>query len=111
MAESELEYNKQHQSKAVIVRLRVGDLPEKLNSFKDRTVYALIWTTTPWTLVANQAVAFCTDGTYCLVEDNTGNLSIVGEKLLNDLKPKIGPLRTVACFEGEFSESDENVSF
>ncbi|XP_034191573.2 isoleucyl-tRNA synthetase, mitochondrial isoform X1 [Osmia lignaria lignaria] len=101
LAESELEYNKQHQSKAVIVRLRVDDLPEKLNSFKDRTVYALIWTTTPWSLVANQAVAFCTDAMYCLVEDSTGNLSIVGEKLLNDLEPKIGPLRTVACFEGK----------
>ncbi|XP_003699827.3 isoleucyl-tRNA synthetase, mitochondrial [Megachile rotundata] len=101
LAESELEYNKNHQSKTVIVRLRVSDLPKELNSFKDRTVYALIWTTTPWTLVANQAISFSKDATYCLAEDATGNLNIIAEKLLKDVESKIGALKVVACLEGK----------
>ncbi|XP_076756258.1 isoleucyl-tRNA synthetase, mitochondrial [Xylocopa sonorina] len=101
LAESELEYNEQHQSKAVTVRLRIDNAPEKLDSSKYRAVYALIWTTTPWTLIANQAIGFATDATYCAVEDNGGNLNIVAEELLKQVESKVGPLKPVAHFKGE----------
>ncbi|XP_076634653.1 isoleucyl-tRNA synthetase, mitochondrial isoform X1 [Colletes latitarsis] len=101
LAESELEYNKQHQSKAIIVRLRVDNLPKLLDSFKDRTVYVLVWTTTPWTLVANQAVAFSTDAIYCLAEDSNGNLNIIGKELLNNVELKIGPQRPLLHIAGK----------
>ncbi|XP_076680378.1 isoleucyl-tRNA synthetase, mitochondrial [Andrena cerasifolii] len=101
LAESELEYNKQHQSKAAIVRLRVADFPDNLSSFNDRTVYALTWTTTPWTLVANQALAFSAGSTYCFAEDGQGNLNVVGEELLKSVESKIGPLTPVARVQGK----------
>lgn len=102
LAESELEYNKEHQSKAVIVRLRVANFSEKLSLFKDRAVYALVWTTTPWTLVANQAVVFSPSATYCLAEDIEGNVNIIGEELLKDVESKVGSLRPVIRIEGKF---------
>ncbi|KOC68779.1 Isoleucine--tRNA ligase, mitochondrial [Habropoda laboriosa] len=100
LAESELEYNQQHRSKAVIIRLRVDNLPEKLNSFNNRMVYALIWTTTPWSLVANEALAFSADAMYSLAEDDKGNLNIVADELLKATELKVGPLRPVISFEG-----------
>lgn len=84
------------------VRLCVNDIPERLNLFKNRVIYALIWTTTPWTLVANQAVSFCTDITYCLAEDHKENLYIVAEELLKSTESKIGPLKSVVSFKGKF---------
>ncbi|CAK9796616.1 Isoleucine--tRNA ligase, mitochondrial [Anthophora plagiata] len=100
LAESELEHNKQHKSKAVIIRLRVDNLPERLSSFNDRMVYALVWTTTPWSLVANQALAFSTDTMYSLAEDGEGNLNIIADELLKAIEPKVGLLRPLRSFKG-----------
>ncbi|XP_015438949.1 PREDICTED: isoleucine--tRNA ligase, mitochondrial [Dufourea novaeangliae] len=101
LAESELDYNEQHQSKSAIVRLRIDKFPEKLNSLKNRIAYALTWTTTPWTLVANQAVCFAMDAMYCLAEDSEGNLNIVGEELLQNVEAKIGPLKPIIRVKGK----------
>ncbi|XP_076661830.1 isoleucyl-tRNA synthetase, mitochondrial isoform X2 [Halictus rubicundus] len=101
LAESELEYNEKHQSKSAIVRMRIDDLPKKLNRLKNRVVYALTWTTTPWTLVANRALCFSTDGMYCVAEDTRGNLNIIGEELLKNVETKIGPLKPIMRFEGK----------
>ncbi|XP_017875475.1 isoleucine--tRNA ligase, mitochondrial isoform X1 [Ceratina calcarata] len=100
LAESELEYNQLHKSKAMTVRLRVNNIPERLSSYKDRSIYGLIWTTTPWSLVANQAVAFSTNATYCLAEDSKSDLYIVAKELLKNLESKIGPLEPIEYFEG-----------
>nr|XP_031845891.1 isoleucine--tRNA ligase, mitochondrial [Nomia melanderi]XP_031845892.1 isoleucine--tRNA ligase, mitochondrial [Nomia melanderi] len=100
LAESELEYNEKHQSKSVIVRLRIDEFPRTLNSLKNRIVYALTWTTTPWSLIANQALCFATNATYCVVEDVKGNWNIIGEDLLKNVESKIGPLKTITRIEG-----------
>ena len=44
-------------------------LPSCLGShcMKNESVYLVIWTTTPWTLPANQAVCFDPEKSYCLV--------------------------------------------
>ena len=69
LAEAEVEYH-DHGSPSIYVKFPLlddlgGVVPglaeEKLGN---RKVYALIWTTTPWTLPANQAVAFHPDYTY-----------------------------------------------
>ncbi|XP_037072285.1 isoleucine--tRNA ligase, mitochondrial-like [Pollicipes pollicipes] len=54
LAEAELQYNPQHASQAAHVRLLV----EQHHLAGDEQVFLLIWTTTPWTLPANQAVCF-----------------------------------------------------
>ncbi|XP_078035223.1 isoleucyl-tRNA synthetase, mitochondrial isoform X2 [Augochlora pura] len=101
LAESELEYNEKHKSKSAVVRLRIDKFSDKLNPLKNRITYALVWTTTPWTLVANQALCFKTDGMYCVAEDTEGNLNIFGEELLKNIELKIGPLKPKMRVEGK----------
>src|SRR5205085_432912 len=59
LAEAELEYNEEHVSRAAYVRFPVvGEYREVLGleGLKGR-LYAVVWTTTPWTLPANRAIA------------------------------------------------------
>ena len=68
LAEAEVEYEP-HTSPSIFVRFPlsgrpVGDLP----ALKDKKVSVLIWTTTPWTIPANLALAFHPDYEYVAVE-------------------------------------------
>jgi isoleucyl-tRNA synthetase len=63
LAEAEVEYDEAHESPQVDVRfvLKEGDrarLEASHPALKGRRVFTVIWTTTPWTLPANLAVAF-----------------------------------------------------
>lgn len=99
MAEAELEY-KDHQSKCATVQLRLKKLPQILASYESKPVYALTWTTTPWTLIANQALAYSPGAQYCLAESETESLYIVATELLEKTIEKIGPLRIIKTFLG-----------
>ena len=100
LAEAELEYKDNHQSKCATVQLRVVELPPKLADFAGKPIYALTWTTTPWTLVANQALAYSIKANYCLAENNEGKLYIVAVDLLEKTIEKIGQLNVVTTFAG-----------
>lgn len=71
LAEAELEYNDKHVSFAAYVKFRiVNDWRWTLGlSTEDvpLNLYAIIWTTTPWTLPANRAIAVHDDLDYCVV--------------------------------------------
>ena len=54
LAEAELEYNDAHKSTSVYLRLKLSTISDKLGKYEGRNVYALIWTTTPWSLLANK---------------------------------------------------------
>ncbi|KAJ2847478.1 isoleucine-tRNA ligase, partial [Coemansia brasiliensis] len=67
LAEAELEYNEQHKSTSVYVKMPLTtDSVAKLGAAGK--VSALIWTTTPWTLPANKAIAVHPDLLYVLVK-------------------------------------------
>ncbi|KAE8825007.1 hypothetical protein PTNB73_07105 [Pyrenophora teres f. teres] len=71
LAEAELEYDEGFKSLAAFVRypVRVGEgLRGKLGDV-DGDVSVIIWTTTPWTLPANKAIAVHRDMQYSLVKD------------------------------------------
>jgi isoleucyl-tRNA synthetase len=76
LAEAELEYDEGHKSLAAFVRFPV-QLSEELRNgaLKDVVdeVNVVIWTTTPWTLPANSAIAVHKDMEYCLVKDSDGS--------------------------------------
>lgn len=58
LAEAELEYKEDHVSVSGYVRFPiVGDWEERLGAKGIKGLYAAIWTTTPWTLPANRAIA------------------------------------------------------
>ena len=83
LAEAELEY-KDTAATALYVRLQlVGRGQGSLASVPDdKPVYCLIWTTTPWSLVANRAVCYSPSLEYSLVESG-GSLYILATACLS----------------------------
>jgi isoleucyl-tRNA synthetase len=78
LAEAEVEYS-QHTSPSVYVRYALtSDAAAIDTALANQQVYTIIWTTTPWTLPASQAVAFnptmeyvaiaCDGGTYIVAQ-------------------------------------------
>ena len=67
----------------------------------DKKIYFLVWTTTPWTLISNVAVAVHPSLEYCLAEHN-GKKIVLCRDLLPLLTEKFGPGFTVEkTFQGE----------
>ncbi len=80
LAEAEVEYE-DHTSQSVYVKFEVIKSGEEIfQGLPNKKVSLLIWTTTPWTLVANVAVAV--NGTYQYVFVDIGNEIVVLEKTL-----------------------------
>ncbi|KAJ2698105.1 isoleucine-tRNA ligase [Coemansia sp. IMI 209128] len=79
LAEAELEYNANHVSTSVYVKMPLTDEScQRLGS--STAVEALIWTTTPWTLPANCAIAVHRDLDYVLVrvsQENTPDYQLL----------------------------------
>ncbi len=75
LAEAEVEYD-DHTSPSVFVKFKLEPGPH----FKDES-FLVIWTTTPWTLIANVAVAAHPDFMYSYISTRGGNLIIGSEQL------------------------------
>ena len=68
LAEAEIEY-KDKTSPSIYVRFAVvSDLGAKIPALAGRRAYVVIWTTTPWTLPANMAIAFHPEAEYAAAE-------------------------------------------
>src|SRR6185503_17735497 len=79
LAEAEVEYE-DHTSPSVYVKFEV----ENKDAFKEagkKPLFLVIWTTTPWTLIANVAVAVHPKFEYVLVD--TGSDVLIMEKSLS----------------------------
>lgn len=71
LAEAELEYPEGHTSRSIYVGFHVRTLSKSLQSKVKRympSLWAAIWTTTPWTIPANLAIAVNPELTYAVVE-------------------------------------------
>ena len=88
LAEAEIEYG-EHTSPSITVLFRVasglpldaGELPASL----------LVWTTTPWTLVANMAVALHPQKSYAAVRvDSMGEVLVMLEQLVSGTMETLG---------------------
>ena len=111
LAEAEVEYEN-HTSPAIYVRYRLESDPRTIDAAladsriaKEKPVYTIIWTTTPWTLPASMAVAFHPTEEYVALEAADG-IYIVAEKLAKDVAEKCGfaDARVVAKFSGQVME-------
>jgi isoleucyl-tRNA synthetase len=84
LAEAEVEYE-QHTSPSVYVRYALTSDPVAINAaLAGLNVFSIIWTTTPWTLPASQAVAFNPEMEYVALHTSTGTY-IVAEALLSNV--------------------------
>jgi isoleucyl-tRNA synthetase len=80
LAEAEVEYH-DHSSPSITVKFRMNGLPPSLKGHAGRPVDILIWTTTPWTIPANLAIAVHAKFDYALFEMH-GMLYIAASALL-----------------------------
>ncbi|MFN7935015.1 MAG: isoleucine--tRNA ligase [Bryobacteraceae bacterium] len=102
LAEAEVEYES-HSSPSVWVRFPLTTDPGAIDpALAARNVYGLIWTTTPWTLPANMAIAFNPRFQYSAVEVNS-DIYIVAADLLKETAEKCGwaEPRVIATFSGD----------
>src|SRR5215470_8140181 len=101
LAEAEVEYH-QHTSPSVYVKFPLKSDPALIDpALAGKKVFALIWTTTPWTLPANLGIAVHPDFDYVAVESGD-EVYIVAAELLevvakqcNLVEPKV-----IARFSG-----------
>ncbi len=74
LAEAEVKYEN-HRSSSVYVKFKmVSDAGELFPSLKGKPVFVIIWTTTPWTLPANLAIALHPDFIVCCRGGERGGL-------------------------------------
>ena len=88
LAEAEVEYA-DHESPSVYVRFELPEAGKALPSLSGKKTAIAIWTTTPWTLVANLAVALHPEFDYVAIEAN-GQVLILAEGLLQQAVEKFG---------------------
>ncbi len=103
LAEAELEYPEGHVSDSVYVAFPVISVPQELSQLLERQSLLLpsnqldlskilslsIWTTTPWTLPANVAVAVNDRLEYSFVKDSSGKILIIADDLVNEICEKL----------------------
>ena len=63
-------------------------------ALRDKNVYAVIWTTTPWTIPASMALAFKPDFEYAAIETSEGDVELVARQLQHGVWRGIGPQDT-----------------
>jgi len=81
LAEDEIEYATR-TAQAIYVAFELqGDAELPFEAAPDGPVSFLIWTTTPWTIPGNMAIALLKDATYVLARTSKGNF-ILAEELL-----------------------------
>jgi isoleucyl-tRNA synthetase len=96
LAEAEVEYAEK-SSPSIFVKFPVtlwpaGPLGQKLAALAGPRAHALVWTTTPWTLPANQALAFHKRAPYSLWKAaGAEETFLVGKPGLDVLKEILGP--------------------
>ncbi|MFC1754334.1 isoleucine--tRNA ligase [Thermoproteota archaeon] len=99
LAEAEVEYEN-HESESIFVKFKITN-SENENIKVDGDTYIAIWTTTPWTLISNVAVAVHPDFEYVLAKTKYGNL-IFAKELMGSLTEllSLGEPQVVKEFKG-----------
>jgi isoleucyl-tRNA synthetase len=87
LAEAELEYPEGHISKSIYVGFQIDTPSDAIKEFHsdDTPVKVAIWTTTPWTMPANMAVAVNPELSYSIVENEKSGRLIVATDLMGAL--------------------------
>jgi len=81
LAEAEVEYGP-HTSPSIFVKFpMISDLGERFPSLKGKKASVVIWTTTPWTIPANLAIALHPDFDYVAVDVGRDEVLILAEGL------------------------------
>jgi len=100
LAEAELEYPEEHYSKSIYVSLKITKIPDEIlfqlcqeNNInkKDHFLsnsFITIWTTTPWTIPANEAVSVNPKINYVFAIDEEKRIYIFAKDLSSEISNK-----------------------
>ncbi|UCD16124.1 MAG: isoleucine--tRNA ligase [Candidatus Omnitrophota bacterium] len=101
LAEAEVEYLDK-ESDSIYVLFKVA---KDIDKFGGADTYFLVWTTTPWTLISNVAVAVHPDFRYCLTEFR-GRKVLLAKDLIPLLEEKVGgKFKALDTFRGKELEN------
>lgn len=90
LAEAEIEY-KDESSPSIFVKFAmIDELTDLLPALAGKQVFVVIWTTTPWTLPANLAVALNPEFTYSAVEVAGDQVLIMAQELVESCLQSFG---------------------
>lgn len=93
---------------AIFVGSMISDISEKVPELKDvrDDVYMVIWTTTPWTIPANLAIALHPDAEYSAVKTEEYSVLVLATDLVEDVMKQVGVsgFTTLAVFKGSLLE-------
>ncbi len=93
LAEAEIEY-KDRKSPSIYVKFpMISDLSQKFPALRGKKISVLIWTTTPWTLPANLAIAFHPNYEYAAFEVD-GEVFIAAKRLVPVMADELGFKKT-----------------
>ncbi len=100
LAEAELEYPEEHYSKSIYVSLKITKIPDDIllkfcqennTNKKDNFLsnsFITIWTTTPWTIPANEAVAINPKINYVFAIDEEKRIYLFAKDLSSEISNK-----------------------
>lgn len=88
LAEAEIEYE-MDTTTSIYVKFPLAARDDTFKGYPDKPISLLIWTTTPWTLPANLAVAINPDFTYVTIETKD-DIFIAVRELVGDIMAKAG---------------------
>lgn len=106
LAEAEVEYHDQ-VTPAIFVRFKMTtDVSGAIPELRGENVYVVIWTTTPWTIPANLAIALHPDMEYSAVKTDRFDVLIMASELVESVMKASGvsEYKTLAVFKGEALE-------
>ncbi|MBN1881969.1 MAG: isoleucine--tRNA ligase [Deltaproteobacteria bacterium] len=103
LAEAEVEYH-DHESPSIYVKFpMIDDLSDLFPELSGKNVSVIIWTTTPWTIPANLAIAVHPEFEYIAAEVKPGEVLILAQDLADLVLPSfgMGEYTTLATFKGK----------
>ncbi|MGD9301187.1 MAG: isoleucine--tRNA ligase [Desulfobacterales bacterium] len=90
LAEAEIEYFDAATPSVYVKFLLKEDLSKELPALAGKEVFVVIWTTTPWTLPANLAIALHPDFEYATVEVGSDTVYIIARDLVGSCMQSFG---------------------
>jgi isoleucyl-tRNA synthetase len=90
LAEAEIEYRDELSPSIFIKFLLKDDLSDEIPALSGKSVFVVIWTTTPWTIPANLAIALHPDFKYAAVDTGNEEIFILARDLVENCMGTFG---------------------
>lgn len=106
LAEAEVEYE-DHTSPSIWVRFALVRGPNVPAALSGKNVYAIIWTTTPWTIPHSMALALHSEFEYSAIETTDGSVYLMAKELAQKVAQVCGldVKGTIATYKGSEIEA------